>query len=100
MPVRMARRLVAAPYDFGHEAGTALGDPAEDEAGRFYAGFIEEIEQPSGIRFHTAGVRLPVLAIDNAGERLDMKVIFDVDTQNISLSRRFQVPIITHWRQA
>ena len=87
---------MTALYNFGDQPGVALRDPAENEAGGLYARLVKQIEQPARVRLHAAGIRLPLLPSHDTRKGFDVKIVFHVDTKNISALLRVQwlVPVL------
>jgi hypothetical protein len=70
---------VTAGMNFPHEAGTAMGDPAEDEEGRANLEPVEKIENSVGVPFNTELAGIPALRGKMGAEVFDLEPVFNVD---------------------
>ena len=83
MPVSVRCDLVPCIRDAAHEKRMPLGDPAECEEGRGRAVTREQLEQNPDGMLETAGMRVPILAIDDAIEGADLEIFFHVDGEDV-----------------
>ena len=71
--------LMAMRGDLAHKVGIAIGDPAEDKAGRSNARLLVQLEQSSHIRFDSCRLAFPRRSVDRVREGGDLEVLFDVN---------------------
>ena len=79
----MTSQFVAFGNDPPHQLGMPLGDPAEHEKRAADAGLGENIQQAVRVPSDPARKRVPIAAIDDPGERLDLEIILDVHREGV-----------------
>ena len=79
----VAGQFVPIGDDAPHQLGMALGDPAEHEKRAADAGGGENIEEPVGVPDDPTRQGVPIAAIDDPGERLDLKIVLDVHREGV-----------------
>ncbi len=79
MPIAVTGDLVTGGGDGSNQLRLALGDPPEDEERRLYAVPLEQPQDSLGIRSHAAIERVPRIPVDHIRERLDMKIVLDIE---------------------
>src|SRR5262249_20695286 len=83
MFVPMRTYFMAGLSDVLNEPGKFLGDPAQYEERSLRSIFPEEFEYSTDVSFDPGSKRIPLLVTNVGSERLDMEVIFDVDSEDI-----------------
>src|SRR5436305_1609593 len=76
-------QAVAGGAGLAHQAGPALGHPAEGEEGAAHAVFRAEIEQPPRVALHPRLEGAPGGPWDRPLECVDLEVILDVDRKRV-----------------
>ena len=79
----MTGQLVAFGDDPAHQLRMPLGDPAKRKKCGAHAGLGENIEKTVRVPRDPAGKDVPIAAINDPGERLDLKIILDVHGEGV-----------------
>ena len=79
----MGSKLVPHTDYRANDPRVALCNPAEREESRSRARIGEELKNYVGVRLNSALEAVPLLSINYAEERLDLKVVFDIHGKGV-----------------
>src|SRR5205085_11189186 len=83
----MTSELMSLANDTPHELGMTGCDPAECEKRRGDSSLSKNVEQSVGVAYHSPRLIVPITAIDDPSEGLDLKIVFDVNGEGIALPK-------------
>src|ERR1700754_2016317 len=83
MCITVAPEMVPRDRDLTHELWVLLRYPAKDEKGSLYSVPVQELKRLRYLNRQTRRQSLPLTRVDRSLDLRGMKVLFDIDRQNI-----------------
>ncbi len=81
--VAVAGQFVPVGHNAPHQSGVAFGDPSQREKRGADAGRREHVQDARRVGFHASFQRVPVRAVDRAGEGLHLEPIFHIHRHRV-----------------
>jgi hypothetical protein len=83
VPESVRSNLMTIAMDVSHKLWESARDPAEHEKNRTHLVVLQQPQHAPGVRFHSARELIPSRTRHVPFERGDLKVVFDVDREDI-----------------
>src|SRR5579872_6376614 len=83
MPITVRTDFVPRRLNVAHQLWKSFCDPAENKESAPRLRLVKQAQHCMSVGDDAAGELLPLLPVDNAGKRLHLKIIFDVDGERV-----------------